>query len=205
MLKRVGAVILAAGLSQRMGQQKLLLPLNGKVLLAHVLTTAKQLVWADCIAVIGEPQQRLAQVCSQHHIRWIFNPARAEGQTSSIRLALQQLDPQLDGILFLLGDQPFISVKLVQTMLDQFFLHDSANTIIVPQYLGKNCSPVLFGAGWRKDLGALDGDEGGRRIIRANPDSVIPLEWSEPQDFYDSDTWEQYQWLLRVSAGQDDE
>lgn len=205
MLKRVGAVILAAGLSQRMGQQKLLLPLNGKVLLEHVLTTAKQFVWADCIAVIGEPQQKLAQVCSQHHIRWLFNPVRAEGQASSIRLALQQLDSQLDGILFLLGDQPFISVKLVQTMLDQFFLSGSANTIIVPQYSGKNCSPVLFGADWRNDLGALAGDEGGRRIIRANPDSVAPIKWPEPQDFYDSDTWEQYQRLLQVPAEQDDE
>ena len=205
MLKRVGAVILAAGLSQRMGQQKLLLPLHGKVLFEHVLTTVNQFVWTDCIAVIGEPQQKMAQVCSQHHIRWLFNPASAEGQASSIRLALQQLDPQLDGILFLLGDQPFISVKLVQTMLEQFFLCGSANTIIVPQYSGKNCSPVLFGADWRNDLGALAGDEGGRRIIRANPDSVAALEWTDPQDFYDSDTWEQYQRLLRVPAGQDDE
>lgn len=196
MVKKLGAVILAAGLARRMGRQKLLLPLNGKPLLAHVLEVAGGFDWADCIAVIGQPPQALAQLCEQYHVKWTVNPFPWQGQASSIRLALQQLAPDLAGVLFFMGDQPFISEPFIQAIVEKFSLSKNMKAIVVPQYQGQNGSPVLFGAAWRKSLGVLQGDEGGRTILRANTGQVVYLDWPEGRVFADADTWTAYQTML---------
>jgi molybdenum cofactor cytidylyltransferase len=192
MNRKFGAVILAAGMAKRMGQQKLLLPLAGKSLLSHVLATVRNLPWADCIAVIGEPEAELAALCQDEAIRSIYNEQRQQGQTTSITLALQQLACDLDGIIFLLGDQPLVTRTLIQTLLTQFEQVASNKAILVPCYQGRRYSPVLFGSYWRPALAALTGDIGGRQIMRDNSKQVTEVNWSEEAAFYDADTWEDY-------------
>ncbi|MEG6586402.1 nucleotidyltransferase family protein [Dendrosporobacter sp. 1207_IL3150] len=193
----LGAVILAAGLSRRMGQQKLLLPLNDIPILANVLGTVMAFEWAECIAVIGEPQQNLAEICDEHQVNWIFNDARETGQASSIRLALSKLGEKLDGVIFIPGDQPLISEQLIKALIDRFYMVNNSEAIIVPQYKGQNFSPVIFGAEWRDSLMNLAGDNGGRSIIRENSKWVEPLEWTDKWVFYDADTHEEYECLIR--------
>ncbi len=188
----IGAVILAAGSASRMGRQKLLLPLAERPLLAHVLGTVQELPWAACVAVIGEPETELSQICHSYHISPVFNANRQSGQASSVKLALQMLPRQLDGILFLLGDQPLVSTALINAVVAQFEQAASDKTIIVPCYQGQRCSPVLFGAHWRSSLAGLQGDTGGRQIIRNQTEWVIELSWPDPMPFYDADTWDEY-------------
>jgi molybdenum cofactor cytidylyltransferase len=181
-----------------MGQQKLLLPLGGKPLLAHVLSTVHKLPWADCVAIIGEPQAELAELCCRYSIQPAFNAERVSGQASSITLALQTLHQPLDGIMFFLGDQPLINQALIQAILACFIQQASAKSIIVPCYQGQRYSPVLFGSHWRTSLAGLTGDTGGRQVIRGNPEWVTQLDWADPAPFHDADTWEEYQLLIKV-------
>lgn len=196
MIKRIGAIILAAGSASRMGQQKLLMPLAGKPLLAHILETVGISPWADCIVVIGEPQADLARVCDSYGVRWVYNPEHLTGQASSISLALRHIMPNLDGFIFLLGDQPMVSGQLLQAITDRFDTADSTKSIVVSQHHGERYSPTLFGAWWRPQLLALVGDRGGRQLISKNPELVIPVEWPNKLSFFDIDTWEDYQ-LMR--------
>ncbi|HWR41683.1 nucleotidyltransferase family protein [Sporomusa sp.] len=190
---------MAAGTASRMGQQKLLLPLGGKPLAAHVLSTVHNLQWADCVAIIGEPKAELSELCCQYSIRAVFNAGRVSGQASSITLALQTLHHQLDGIIFFLGDQPLVPQALIQAILSSFAQLASDKAIIVPCYQGQRYSPVLFGSHWRTSLAGLTGDTGGRSIIRENPDWIRELDWTDPTPFYDADTWEEYQKLKKLS------
>jgi molybdenum cofactor cytidylyltransferase len=181
-----------------MGQQKLLLPLGGKPLMAHVLSTVHKLRWADCVAIIGEPQAELAELCCRYSIKAVFNAERVSGQASSITLALQTLHQPLDGIMFFLGDQPLVNQRLIQAILARFTQQASAKSIIVPCYQGQRYSPVLFGSHWRTSLAGLTGDTGGRQVIRGNPEWVTRLDWADPAPFHDADTWEEYQLLQKV-------
>jgi molybdenum cofactor cytidylyltransferase len=198
MMDSIGIVILAAGLAKRMGKQKLLLPLGKKPILAHIIATAVSIPWTDSIVVIGDPQNELAELCDQYNIPWIYNSQRHTGQASSITLALNNLRTDLEGILFLPGDQPLISNALLQALFDCFVSTGDNKSIIVSQYQGQRYSPVLFGSWWIPHLAALSGDWGGRVIIRENPDYVIPVEWSDKYSFYDADTWEDYQFLCSI-------
>ena len=199
MKKRIGAVILAAGLAKRMGRQKLLLPLGEQPLLAHVLRTVSAFSWADCLAVIGDPEEGLSALCRQYSIRTVYNFDRQAGQASSLRLALDHLTAELDGIVFLLGDQPFLSPLLLQTMIERFDAMDSTQFIVVPYYQGRRRNPVLFGTGWRSQLMSLAGDSGGRTIIDEHPEWVVRLDWEEEQSFWDADTREEYEFLCKKS------
>lgn len=103
MSNRIGAVILAAGTASRMGRQKLLLPLAGQPLLSHVLGVVRKFPWADCIAIIGEPEARLAALCQAQAIRSTYNSKRQQGQAASIVLGVRQLVRDLAGIMFFFG------------------------------------------------------------------------------------------------------
>lgn len=187
-----GAVILAAGTASRMGKQKLLLPLNNKPIMAHVLNVVHNLPWSASLAVIGEPEAELAEVCSQYNVSSVYNANRLTGQASSVTLALKMLPDQLAGIMFFLGDQPLVPNALIEAILTKFRQLASDKAIIVPCYQGRRYSPVLFGSYWRSRMSELTGDTGGRQIIRANPEWVIELNWDDPAAFYDADTWEDY-------------
>ncbi len=200
MSQPIGAVILAAGTASRMGQQKLLLPLNNKPLMSHVLNIVHAIPWAASIAIIGEPKAELAELCRQYNIASVYNANRQNGQASSVTLALQTLPGQLAGIMFFLGDQPLVSRALIEAILAKFQQAASHKSIIVPCYQGQRYSPVLFGSHWRSPLSELTGDTGGRQIIRANLEWVIDLDWADPTPFYDADTWEDYLRLKKLSG-----
>lgn len=193
----IGVAVLAAGLASRMGRPKLLLPLGGKPLLAHVLEQINALSWADRIAVIGEPCEQLTALCRMYGIPSVYNALHGTGQSSSVRLAVASLDSTIDSILFVLGDQPLITKNLLCAMQDRYQRCGDHKAIIVPRHQQQLFSPVLFGSFWRERLSELSGDVGGRMLLRENPAHVIPVDWPDPAAFFDVDTWQEYEWLCR--------
>ena len=198
MKQRIAAVILAAGMSSRMGQQKLLLPLGGKPLLSYVLSLVHDKIWADSIVIIGQPEDELAELCRHYNLRSVYNANRQNGQATSIALAMQQLQGEFDGFMFFMGDQPLLSLALIEAVLIQFAQTADNRSVIVPCYQGQRYSPVLFGSHWQADLAALAGDTGGRQIMRKNPEWVHELAWPDAGPFYDADTWEEYQEMRKL-------
>ncbi|MBM7866884.1 NTP transferase domain-containing protein [Heliobacterium gestii] len=196
----LGIAVLAAGLSRRMGQPKLLLPFRRKPLLAHGLDRVRELPWGQRLAVIGEPKAALDELCAIRGFQALLNAQRAEGQATSVRLAATNLSADLTGYVFMPGDQPFIDPNLLVAMAETFDRRNDTKAIIVPRNRGSWRSPVLFGAGWRSDLAMLSGDQGGREIIRKHLDCVCAIDWADDRVFMDIDTWTEYESLCREST-----
>ena len=98
----------------------------------------------------------------------------------------------LDGYLFLLGDQPLVKYGLIDRMLKIFDLAEDSKKIVAPFCNGEPRSPILFGSSWRLELMRTEGDKGGRQIIRKNPENVIALQWDDLTSFMDVDTMDDY-------------
>ena len=188
----IGAVVLAAGMAERMGKQKLLLPLEGKPVLTYVLEVMAAVSFAKRVVVIGEPQKTLTALCLEQGLPSVFNENRQSGQASSVSLGLAQLGAELDGVVFLQGDQPLLTECLLLRLLERFEQLADPKAIVVPVYEGKLRSPVLFGAYWLPELKLLQGDCGGKEVVRRHPEHVVTLSWAEPPVFADADTWEDY-------------
>ncbi len=197
MTGKLGVAVLAAGSARRMGKPKLLLPLGNDTILGHVLRTASGFSWGGKVAVIGEPQMELSQTCLRYEFPFVYNPDRGLGMSTSLRKALEALPSAVEGVIFLLGDQPLITPGLIKAMVQEYALRKNTGAIIVPYCRGQYCSPVLFGAKWRDELFRVTGDEGGRSIIRSHPEAVIPLVWDKYKPFYDVDTVEDYHSLCK--------
>ncbi|MBZ4653504.1 MAG: MobA-like transferase domain containing protein [Peptococcaceae bacterium] len=197
MTENLGVAVLAAGLARRMGKPKLLLPLGHDTILGQVLRKASALPWGGKVAVIGEPQTELRNTCQRYNFPFVYNPDYELGMSTSLRKALGALPLTVEGTIFLLGDQPLVTLDLIKAMAQEYAARRNPAAIIVPKFRGQYFSPVLFGAGWRDELLQVTGDEGGRRIIRNHPEAVIPLVWDKHEPFYDIDTIEDYNSLCK--------
>jgi CTP:molybdopterin cytidylyltransferase MocA len=109
----------------------------------------------------------------------VFNPEWASGLASSIRVGLAALlaaEPGLDAVLVALCDQPALSPEVIGSLAA---LHRATGRIAAARYGGRNGAPAVFGRGHLAALGALDGDEGARRMLNGDPEGVAAADLPE--------------------------
>lgn len=205
------AIILAAGTSSRMGEDryKLLLPLGGRPVLAHVLDAALASQARPIILVLGhqaaEVRAQLASYTLHPEITVLENPAYLQGMSASMKLGIQALishgykksdDEAIDSALFLTGDQPLLTGQIIDSIIETY--RRSGKRIVAPLYEGQRGNPVLFDASLFPELLLVTGDEGGRGVLKRHLDEVANVEIENSEASYDVDTWEAYQRVVEV-------
>jgi molybdenum cofactor cytidylyltransferase len=165
-------LVLAAGLSRRMGQPKLLLPLGGKPLLRWSVEAL--LPHVDTVIVVTPPDDaRIRAALEGLSVRLVANPHPEAGQGTSIAAGIAALPPGTDAVVIALGDQPRLPPGLATSLLEAL-RRDSA-AIAAPVYRGVQGTPVAFAASVFGELRALDGDAGARAVVRRDPSRVTTL------------------------------
>jgi molybdenum cofactor cytidylyltransferase len=195
----VSAVVLAAGRAQRMGEQKLLLPLGNKPVLQWVLESALASDVHEVICVVRD-------LVAAHHgialasqrLHWLVNYAADRGQSTTIVAGLWAIDPKSAGALFLVGDQPMIPKQLVDSLIARF--RKSAASIIAPGFRGQTRNPVLFRRDLFPELLKLTGDRGGRVLIEKYRDKTEIVDWTDEVSFMDIDDREDYERLKGLAS-----
>jgi molybdenum cofactor cytidylyltransferase len=186
------AILLAAGLSRRMGgQDKLLLVHNGKPMLQSAIELLCSLPCSKKIIVTTA--ERLSAAALPAAVLPVINPSPQEGQSESLRLGLKAAEGEY--YFFLNADQPRLTLACLSPLLDS--AKKNPDKIIYPLVHGKPSSPVIFPACFREELMALTGDTGGRTIRNAYPQSCFPVEIKNPENFMDIDDIDNYKNLLR--------
>jgi molybdenum cofactor cytidylyltransferase len=191
-LKKVGIIILAAGESKRMGSPKQLLQIEGKSLITR---TAEVALATDCypvVLVIGAHKPQIAPEIVRLPLTVIDNPTWHEGMASSVKMGLigmYMTYKDIDAVLFLVCDQPHLSVALLEKILAEY---QSKNAPIVAcQYAGQVGVPVLFTRPYFEELLDLKGDKGAKSILMSHLDEahLVHFEGGE----IDLDTPDDYQ------------
>lgn len=184
----IAAIILAAGLSRRMGRQKLLLDLNGKPVVRWTVEGVLPHV-SDCVVVTGADDAAIRGALSNLAVRFATNPRPEDGQGSSIAVGVAALAPRTSAALVVLGDQPLTPASVIPALLAA--QRASGKSIAAPSYRGTRGTPVLFAAGVFAELRALGGDAGARGVVAADPervhivdvDATMPDDVDTPEDF----------------------
>jgi molybdenum cofactor cytidylyltransferase len=203
----MAAIILAAGSSSRMtnGQHKLLLPLGDRPVLTYVVEAALHSQASPIFLILGHQSEQVETAIQDYtkHKRLIKlnNPNYRQGMSTSLRLGLTQiaaldLGTVVDGVVVLLGDQPFISTKIIDALITAKYT--SQKRIIMSCYHGKRGNPVLLDASLFSELTAVTGDEGGRSVITRHPEDVELVELGDAMANHDVDTWEAYEQALSI-------
>ncbi|MDQ0184299.1 nucleotidyltransferase family protein [Cytobacillus kochii] len=117
----IKAIILAAGLSTRMGRSKQLLPFKGVTMLHYVIEQVLKLHCKEVIAVIGHDAVTIMEEIkiNDPSFSWAYNSDYANGQSSSLYKGLTQVAfPKEDALVFL-GDTPFIEKETSEMIIQR--------------------------------------------------------------------------------------
>lgn len=184
------AVVLAAGLSRRMGVQKLLLPFGGKTVISYIVDQLLASTTGNVHVVAGHQSERISRELSGRQITIVNNPNYKSGMLSSVRCGLKSLPENCRAVMVVLGDQPSITTELIDQMLRAFAATDK--TILVPLHKGEKGHPVLFSSHYRPEILTKYGQVGLRGLLHDHPSDIFELEVSSSSVLYDMDYPEDY-------------
>lgn len=188
----IAAVVLAAGLSRRMGSaNKLLLPWpSGGTILTTTLTEVLASGAAPVILVTGHAHETVQAATAHLPLTYVHAPEFAEGLAASLRAGIAAVPAGCAGVLICLGDMPFVPARTLQAMMAAF-APDEGRAIIRPVFQGSPGNPILWGRAYFAQLAAQSGDKGGREILAASAD-VHLLAVDHPGILRDIDTPAQF-------------
>jgi molybdenum cofactor cytidylyltransferase len=169
----VSGIIMASGFSRRMGRDKLLLEINGRPVVDHVIRAAVSSSLNEVILVYRNTAVK--SVADRYGIKTAWNRHAAKGQSASVVKGITVANPEARAFLFMVGDQPYLDGETIDRILD---VHaQDPDRIVVPVYAGKPGNPVLFPRFLEMELRHVRGDVGGRSVIKAHPDIIthVPI------------------------------
>lgn len=186
----IAGIILAAGISLRMGRPKQLLDWGGRPLVRAIVETALAARLDEVIVVTGSAGGAVAAALADLPVRIAPNPLAASGQSTSLRAGIAALSPGVAAAVILLGDQPFVTAPIIEALVRVW--RDERAPIVAPVFAGTRGNPVLFDRSVFAELLAIEGDQGARGVIARNPARVRFVHFDDDRPLLDIDTPEAY-------------
>lgn len=173
---KVAVILLAAGKSERMGQNKLLLPFGGQLVIQHTLDNLVASRAQGIVVVLGSKASEISEAVSKHNVTTVFNPNYASGMSTSLAAGLKAMKDPAEFVMVALGDQPLIKPQTYDALIATALSTDKG--ILVPTYYGKRGNPILVSSKHKEELCMQSGDIGGRELLRTCPGDVleVPVE-----------------------------
>jgi len=185
----IGAMIMAAGSSQRFGQSKQLALFKGKSLVRNAVETAIDTGLKHVICITGHEYELIKTEVHDLECEVIFNKDFKEGIGASIRNGLKSLMRNVSGlqaVLIIHADQPLISSGLLSNIIGKY--EPLKSTIVAASYAGTVGVPVLIDKAYFLEFTKLKGDEGGKKVLIRYAKKIIAVPF--PDGAFDIDTKE---------------
>ncbi len=185
---RIGALLLAAGRSRRMGgPNKLLADIDGVPMVAHVARRLLASRARPIVAVLGNQADEVEAALGKLPVEKIRNPEFAGGLSTSLKRGIAALPPDLDGALICLGDMPLVTGRHLDRLIAAFNPLEG-RAIIVPTRRGKRGNPVLWSKRFFPEMAELAGDVGAKHLIGEHAELVGEIEMDDDAILVDIDT-----------------
>jgi molybdenum cofactor cytidylyltransferase len=214
-MRSVGAIILAAGASTRLGQPKQFVVIEGETLVRRIVNAASAAGCTRVAVVVGELRNRVATELCGTAVEIVENDAWHRGLGTSIKRGLAHLartDPDLEGVVLLTCDQPFVDGAIIHALIEKrarsgkpivassYELRSSVMSTEVEtslkEHSGRDSStsvgmteggvPAFFDRACFDALLSLPDQSGAKRLIEADLSRVAWIEF--PEGAIDIDT-----------------
>ncbi|MEW6751302.1 MAG: nucleotidyltransferase family protein [Candidatus Latescibacterota bacterium] len=182
------AIVLAAGMSTRMGALKQLLPLKGRTLIELAVEPLIGLVDRVCV-VLGHRHEEVARALGDLPVECVLNPRYRDGMLTSVQAGLYAA-AEAAGYLLCLGDQPGLPPEAIAAVLAA--AGRTGRGIVVPTCGGRRGHPVYLARRYRQEVLGLSAGQALRAVTRGHPADTLELEVGYPEVVEDVDTPEDY-------------
>jgi molybdenum cofactor cytidylyltransferase len=187
---RVGALILAAGSSRRMGpENKLLAGVGGKPMVSHIAEAVAAADVAAVTVVTGHEADLVKAALDLTGLKadYVHNPDYGDGLSTSLRAGVAALPDDLDGVVICLGDMPLVSAEDINKLIRAFDPLEG-RAICVPVSGRKRGNPVLWAKSFLGQMTAISGDVGARHLLEQHADQVFEVPVTGEGVLMDIDT-----------------
>ena len=186
---RVGAVILAAGSSSRMGRPKQILQFQGESLIRRAALAALGAGCSPVVVVTGANAELMRSELDGLNVREVLNSLWETGMASSIRVGVKELaDADVDAAVVMLCDQPHVTADVISDIIAAH--RTTGRTIVASTYGGSFGVPALFSKEFFAELERLEGAAGAKQVVNrhASLAHFLPFPCGEvdvdtPDDF----------------------
>jgi molybdenum cofactor cytidylyltransferase len=189
--KTIGAVVMAAGLSRRMGQPKLIMPWGETTVIGKVVSALSKGGAQEIVVVTGAYRELVEDALQGTQARILFNPEFEHSEMlSSLQLGLRGLSADMESALVGLGDQPQIETEIVQSVVHLF--RTTGSRLVVPSYNMRRGHPWLVERSLWPEILELSGEQTLRDFLQKQAQEIEYLVVDTPSNLMDLDTPEDY-------------
>jgi molybdenum cofactor cytidylyltransferase len=196
--KKIGAIVMAAGSSSRMGKPKQLLIFQGKTLLERAIAAVEEVEFYEYVLVLGGNADQIQSTIDLSNLQVLINHNWSSGMSSSMQLGLNYLieNHQIDAVVILLCDQPFTDREILNSLIRRY--KETKKGIIASKYGETLGVPALFDKKYFGEMLELKPSEGAKKIIFSYREDMDSVDF--PLGAIDIDTQEDYEKLINSTS-----
>jgi molybdenum cofactor cytidylyltransferase len=188
-VKRVAAILLAAGRSRRMGAFKPLLSFGPQTVIESSVANLRAGGVDDLTVVVGHRGDEIREKLQSAGVTFVVNPDPDTSMATSISLGAGQVGEQIGAVLITPADHPAIPGDTIKLIVNEWEL---GAALVQPEYEGRGGHPVLIDRQYFDELLHLDPERGLRGFFEQHRERTLRLPVSSPFIARDMDTWEDY-------------
>lgn len=186
---KIGCVLLAAGAGRRFGGGKLLTCVNGEPMIGRALRLYASVPFAARVCVTRAGDRAIPESAGKNGFSVAVNSDPDRGVGTSVSIGTRRavsIEPELDGILYAVSDQPYLSRESVLRLTEAF--RQEPQKIVSLSFAGKRGNPAIFPGCLFGELEDLSEDIGGGAVIRRHPELLLCVEAADEKELQDVDT-----------------
>jgi molybdenum cofactor cytidylyltransferase len=185
----VAAIILAAGKASRFEDgQKLVAEIDGVPIVRRVCSAIARSNVSDIVLVVAALDGAVASAAGSGRWRTVENAGAGEGLSSSLRVGLQHIGREADGVLIALADMPGITDGLANELIWAFAASKGGAIVFPLAPDGRRGHPIIWPRDLIPALAAVSGDQGGKAVLANYPERWRPVPCEDAGAFADIDT-----------------
>jgi molybdenum cofactor cytidylyltransferase len=189
---QIGAVVLAAGESTRMGKPKMALPWGDTTVIGQVVNILSRAGIGEILVVTGGAHRQVQEALHNSPAKEVYNPHFQQGEMlSSLKLGLTALGPHIDAALVALGDHPQVETGVVKALVKAY--EKQRSPLVVPSYQMRRGHPWLLDRSLWPLVLALKEPDTLRDLLNTHQDSIHYVVVDTPTILQDLDTPGDYQ------------
>lgn len=172
---RVGLLLLAAGSSSRMGNNKMLLEIDGETVLRRAAGRAVSAGLDPVLVVTGHQREHAEAQVAGLGCRTVFNADHETGIHTSVRAGIDALDDDVDAVIIMLPDMPLVTDAMLRGLVTRYRGTDTP--LVISRYGDEvKAPPMLYDRSLFGELRVMQ-QRCGREVVKRHHDEALVMEW----------------------------
>jgi molybdenum cofactor cytidylyltransferase len=199
--KGLAAVVLGAGLSNRMHENKLLLPWKQGTIIEWVISQLQEAGLDQIVVVTGRDNKTIEALTSYPKVMHAFNQQFADGEMlHSLQCGISVLSADIKALLVVLGDQPQIEVQTIQNVTNAY-IENEGKPLVVPSFQNRRGHPWMIGKELWNEILEMEPPDNLRAFLTRHANDILYVVVTSDSILSDIDTPQDYQDAMNSGNG----